>query len=488
MSTTLPILVVEDDAALREAIADTLALNGYTALCASGGLEALTCLEQEQVGLVLSDVQMYPMNGHELLQRIKQRYPYLPVLLMTAYGMIEKAVNAMQAGASGYLVKPFEPDILIHEIEKYSLPAFLGRGEDKQEVIAQDGVSLHLLEMARRVAQTEATVLITGESGTGKEVFAQFIHRHSPRATHPFVAINCAAIPENLLEATLFGYEKGAFTGATQAYAGKFEQAQNGTLLLDEISEMPLQLQAKLLRVLQEREVERVGGKKMIPLDIRILATSNRDLPQFIQEGKFRSDLYYRLNVVPFEIPPLRERRDDILPLAKYLLHRTASEYKRNRLVFSSEAEKNLLNYPWLGNVRELENVIQRAVILSPNDEIKSEHLLLNKNEFSSIRPKLEQTLKALSREVITADQHKIQQVDALYASLLVEKEQINSAAEEAPHDLKSLEKKHILETLKAVNGSRTLAAQRLGMSGRTLRYKLQQYRKEFEESQVQKK
>lgn len=491
MSTTLPILVVEDDAALREAIADTLELNGYTALCAGGGVEALTCLAQEQVGLVLSDVQMHPMNGHELLKKIKQAYPYIPVLLMTAYGMIEKAVNAMQAGASGYLVKPFEPDVLIAEIEKYCLPAFVSGEAHQQEVIAQDTATLHLLEIARRVAQTDATVLITGESGTGKEVFARFIHRHSPRAEKPFVAINCAAIPENLLEATLFGYEKGAFTGATQPYAGKFEQAQGGTLLLDEISEMPLQLQAKLLRVLQEREVERVGGKKLIPLDIRILATSNRDLPQFIQEGRFRNDLYYRLNVMPLELPPLRERKGDILPLAKYLLHRTATQYKRNKMVFSTEAEQVLLAYPWAGNIRELENVIQRAVILSPNTEITPEHLLLNKLELDEIKPKLERTIQSLSSEVITTDRQKIKRVDALYASLIETKEEEGAVVkneETIPHDLKSLEKKHILETLMAVNGSRTLAAQRLGMSGRTLRYKLQQYRKELELMQLEKK
>ena len=247
---------------------------------------------------------MQPMDGEQLLHEVKRRYASLPVLLMTAYGEIDRAVAAMRAGACNYLAKPFEPDQLVSEVARWMRPAAYDR---EGEVIAQDAAKRNVLELATRVANTDATVLLTGESGVSKEVFARFIHRHSQRARHPFVAINCAAIPENLLEATLFGYEKGSFTGVAQQHTGKFEQAEGSTVLLDEVSEMPLQLQAKLLRVLQEREVERVGGKKPIPLDVRVLATSNRDLESEVKAGRFREDLYYRLNVFPLRIPPLRE-------------------------------------------------------------------------------------------------------------------------------------------------------------------------------------
>ena len=315
----LPVLIVEDDAALREALRDTLELSGYRVIEAADGRHALERIEQERVGIVVTDVQMQPMDGEQLLREIKRRYASVPVLLMTAYGEIDRAVAAMRAGACNYLAKPFEPDQLVSEVARWMRPAAYDRDG---EVIAQDQATRNVLELATRVAQTDATVLLTGESGVGKEVFARFIHRSSQRSKHPFVAINCAAIPENLLEATLFGYEKGSFTGAAQQHAGKFEQAQGGTLLLDEVSEMPLQLQAKLLRVLQEREVERVGGRKPIALDVRVLATSNRDLESEVKGGRFREDLYYRLNVFPLHIPPLRERSADIVPLANWLLHR----------------------------------------------------------------------------------------------------------------------------------------------------------------------
>jgi len=275
-------------------------------------------------------------------------------------------------------------------------------------------------------------------------VFARFIHRNSQRAKHPFVAINCAAIPENLLEATLFGYEKGSFTGAAQQHAGKFEQAQSGTLLLDEVSEMPLQLQAKLLRVLQEREVERVGGKRPVALDVRVLATSNRDLETEVKGGRFREDLYYRLNVFPLHIPPLRERPADILPLANWLMHRGTQGASGKAFTLSPAAERGLTAYTWRGNIRELENVMQRAMILASGTAIEAEHLCL---------PRTAQVSTAPAYTEAPAAQVK------------------------APTDLKSLERTHILETLAAVNGVRKAAAERLGMSERTLRYKLQQYR-----------
>jgi len=440
----LPVLIVEDDAALREALRDTLELSGYHVIEASDGKDALERIEQARVGIVVTDVQMQPMDGEQLLHEVKRRYASLPVLLMTAYGEIDRAVAAMRAGACNYLAKPFEPDQLVSEVARWMRPAAYDR---EGEVIAQDPATRNVLELATRVANTDATVLLTGESGVGKEVFARFIHRNSPRARHPFVAINCAAIPENLLEATLFGYEKGSFTGAAQQHAGKFEQAQGGTLLLDEVSEMPLQLQAKLLRVLQEREVERVGGKKPIPLDVRVLATSNRDLESEVKAGRFREDLYYRLNVFPLHIPPLRERPADIIPLANWLLHRGTQATPGKAFTLSPAAADGLTAYTWRGNIRELENVVQRAMILASGAVIEAEHLCLPRTAPASISTPVDSERPA--------------------------------AAVSAPTDLKSLERAHILETLAAVNGVRKAAAEQLGMSERTLRYKLQQYRLE---------
>jgi len=441
----LPVLIVEDDAALREALRDTLELSGYRVIEAADGRHALERIEQERVGIVVTDVQMQPMDGEQLLREIKRRYASVPVLLMTAYGEIDRAVAAMRAGACNYLAKPFEPDQLVSEVARWMRPAAYDRDG---EVIAQDQATRNVLELATRVAQTDATVLLTGESGVGKEVFARFIHRSSQRSKHPFVAINCAAIPENLLEATLFGYEKGSFTGAAQQHAGKFEQAQGGTLLLDEVSEMPLQLQAKLLRVLQEREVERVGGRKPIALDVRVLATSNRDLESEVKGARFREDLYYRLNVFPLHIPPLRERSADIVPLANWLLHRGGQGTSGKVYTLSAGAAAGLTAYNWRGNIRELENVMQRAMILASGAVIEADHLCLPR-----AAPDSANTAPAAAAKV-------------------------NSAADaKPPTDLKSLERKHILETLAAVNGVRKAAAERLGMSERTLRYKLQQYR-----------
>ncbi len=433
----LPILIVEDDADLREALCDTVELAGYQAIGAGDGDAALKVLHQQPIGLVVSDVQMQPMDGHTLLREIKAAHPHIPVLLMTAYGVIDKAVEAMRAGACHYLTKPFEPDRLLAEVARYMLPSLSG---EVGEVVAQDPRMVEVLNLARRVAVTDATVLLTGESGTGKEVVARFIHRNSSRAEKPFVAINCAAIPENLLESTLFGFEKGAFTGATQTQPGKFEQAQEGTLLLDEVTEMPLPLQAKFLRVLQEREVERVGGRRTIPLDIRVIATSNRDMTAAVAKNEFREDLYYRLNVFPLELPPLRERPLDIVALACSFLERLATRIGRHGMKLSPDAEKCLERHNWPGNIRELENVVQRAMILAPGANIEVEHLLLP-----------QQALPPAA----------------------------SSAGARGDMDMKSLEKTHIMETLLAVKGSRKLAAEKLGISERTLRYKLHQYREE---------
>jgi len=437
---TLPILIVEDDATLREALVDTLELSRYRVLTANDGVEALELLNTQPVALVVTDVQMPNMTGLQLLHEIKSRWPHLPVLLMTAYGVIAQAVEAMREGASDYLVKPFEVGDLLARVARWMLPASVS---EEGAAVMEDPATSVLYGMALKVADTPATVLITGESGTGKEVLARFIHQHSSRAGKPFVAVNCAAIPDNLLEATMFGYEKGAFTGAVQAQGGKFEQAQGGTLLLDEISEMPLALQAKLLRVLQQREVERVGSHKAIALDVRVLATSNRDMKREVAKGDFREDLYYRLNVFPLHIPPLRERSQDILPLARHFLAAMASAMGRGAMVFSEAAEQAMLLYPWPGNARELENVVQRAVILASGESILPQHLHLPAHEHK--------VASDITAEILDADT--------------------------PANDLKSLEKNHIMNTLASVNGSRKLAAQKLGMSERTLRHKLQHYR-----------
>lgn len=437
---TLPILVVEDDQDLQEAICATLKLSGYQTWAASNGVDAMKILKEHQIGMVVSDVQMKPIDGFALLQEIKAFEPELPVLLMTAYGDVKRAVAAMQTGACDYLLKPFDPGSLLAHVKRHALPEI----EQDDKVVAKDPRTRSLLALARRVAQSPATVLLTGESGCGKEVIARFIHLHSSRSAKPFVAINCAAIPENLLEATLFGYEKGAFTGASQAQPGKFEQAEGGTLLLDEISEMPLELQAKLLRVLQEREVERVGGHKTIKLDIRVLATSNRDMPAMVKSGRFREDLYYRLNVFPIEIPPLRERPLDIKSLALRALSVCSSNTDKPAYRMTPAAIDKLTRYAWPGNVRELENVMQRAMILATDNLIDTEHI----------------HLPVAATEVAEITEAKNQTAEPV-----------------AEADIKSLERKHILETLAAVNGSRKLAVKKLGISERTLRYKLQQYR-----------
>lgn len=448
MAQGLPILVVEDDANLREAVCDTLELAGQAVVSAPGGEQALALLEVQPVALVVSDVRMMPMDGITLLKEVRGRFPHLPVVLMTAYADVDRAVEAMRAGACDFLLKPFEPKALLEHVARYRLPEAM----DDDRVIANDVASRNLFALAARVAQTDTSVLLTGESGVGKEVVARYIHNHSARRNGPFVAINCAAIPDSLLEATLFGYEKGAFTGAQQAQAGKFEQAQNGTLLLDEVTEMPLGLQAKLLRVLQEREVERVGGKKPVALNIRIVATSNRDMAEAVAKGVLREDVYYRLNVFPLLIPALRQRPDDIVPLAQHFLAEHGGRSGRSGLQLAPMAENALRMHPWPGNVRELENVMQRAVIFAAGNvvEVDALHLTSLSSGFME------------RRELPRPDSPSLPETQAAGARTNI---------------MRDLEREHILETLAAVGGSRKLAGQRLGMSERTLRHKLKQYR-----------
>lgn len=447
------VLVVEDDADLREAVCDTLELEGILSTAACHGKEALAALEKEPYVAVLSDVSMPEMGGHQLLAEIQRRQPGLPVILMTAYGSIDKAVEAMRAGAQDYLVKPFEPQTLLD-----TLNPLLGGAVTSVEdgaPIAEDPTSIRLLQLAEKVAQSEAAVMIGGASGTGKEVLARFIHARSGRAEHPFVAINCAAIPDTMLEATLFGYEKGAFTGAASAAPGKFEQAQGGTLLLDEITEMPLALQAKLLRVLQEREVERLGGRKPIQLNVRVLATSNRDLKQSVADGVFREDLYYRLNVFPLNWPPLCQRPKDILPLAQSLLVKHAYRMGVRVPQLDEAVVERLLTYEWPGNVRELDNVMQRALILSSGSRVCPDDIVLETDRF------------CLSCE--------IEQAAAPVADFTdLSRDDGGSGLGDG---LREQEYRMILEALQAEGGRKKETAERLGISPRTLRYKLAKMR-----------
>lgn len=433
----IDVLVVEDDADLREAICDMLEINDISYIEAENGQQAQLQLAEHDVALVLSDVQMSPGNGYQLLEFINQNHAGLPVILMTAYGSIPQAVDAIQAGAVDYLVKPFEVSELVKTLQQQLLPSARQLGEG---MIAVDPASKKLVELAKKVAQSEATVLLNGESGVGKEVLSKLIHQNSPRCNGPFVAINCAAIPENMLEAALFGYEKGAFTGAIKSSMGKFEQAQGGTLLLDEISEMDLALQAKLLRVIQERQVERLGSQKMIELDVRLIATTNRDLKKDVAEKRFREDLFYRLNVFPLTVPALRHRTLDIIPIAEKLIA-VYSRATGQAIKLSDPAAQLLMQHPWPGNVRELDNVIQRAMILKQGNEITDDDIML------------ESTSSLAYESYENEDAGKLQ------------------------NDLRDREAEVILETLKCHNGSRKKTAEQLGISPRTLRYKLARMR-----------
>lgn len=444
------ILIVEDDHGLREALVDTLLLGGYEVTPVESAQSAMVKLSESQFDLVVSDIQMEGMDGLSLLKSVKNKYPNLPFVLMTAYANVNDAIQAMRDGATDYLSKPFAPQVLLNLIGRYA-PA---QKVESRTPIAGDESSINLLNLASKVAASDATVMVLGPSGSGKEVLSRFIHDQSSRRDAPFVAINCAAIPENMLEATLFGYEKGAFTGAIQACPGKFEQAQQGTILLDEITEMDLSLQAKLLRVLQEREVERLGGRKTISLDVRVVATSNRDLKEAVAQGKFREDLYYRLNVFPITWLPLHQRVGDIMPLAKHLLSHHLVNIKGKVATsvpeFTASAVHKLTTHSWPGNVRELENVIQRALILTNGQVIDSSDLLIEPD----------------SQQIFDSGQSFNPQVN----NLDDDKNLLGS-------ELRLQEHQIILDALQTYNGKRKDVAEKLGISPRTLRYKLAKMR-----------
>ena len=446
------VLIVEDDMALSEALCDTLEIEGYSVMSARNGIEALSQLQKHAVGLVVSDVQMPVMDGLQLLHNVRQKFEALPVLLMTAYGTVPRAVEAIQAGASDYLIKPFEAKTLIDKVANL----IVAEPKPELERVVADEHMKKLYGLTSKVAKTSVTMLIEGESGTGKEVLARYIHRNSHFHAGPFEAINCAAIPENMLEAMIFGYEKGAFTGAIQSMPGKFEQAQGGTLLLDEISEMDLGLQAKLLRVLQEKEVERLGSQRKIELNVRILATTNRKLKDYVQQGRFREDLYFRLSVFPIRIPPLRDRVGDILPLALELLGKHG--HGKTNYQFDQAAIAKLCAYQWPGNVRELENVMQRALILCTGYCLTADDLLFETDDFATQlhQPVYAQTPVALPAEPLTL---------------------IENTYESEPQSLgdgvRSAEEKIILQILNEARGNRKTTAEKLGISPRTLRYKI---------------
>lgn len=383
------ILVIEDKESMRDMLRQTLEAEGYQVVPAKDGAEGIKKLADESIGLVLTDLKLPKKDGFEVLKAVKADSPLLPVIVMTAYGTIETAVRAVKDGAYDFLTKPFDTDHLLVLIrrafdayrmtteniflkeefaDRLGLPKIIGKSSQLQDIIAK----------VQKVAPTSATVLLSGESGTGKELFARAIHHLSPRKDAPFLAINSAAIPRELLESELFGYEKGAFTGADARKLGKLELADKGTVFLDEIGDMDLALQAKMLRVLQEQVIERVGGNKPIKIDVRVVAATNKDIDKAVADKSFREDLFYRLNVFPVTIPPMRERREDIPALAEHFMKANCTEMKKQPLTIADDAMDLLMKFPWKGNVREIQNIIERAVIYAEGGVIRVEDLGIN--------------------------------------------------------------------------------------------------------------
>jgi len=441
------ILIVDDESGMRDAISETLKRAGHSITTANNGLDALGKFEMDKCKLVITDMKMPNISGLEVLREIKKISSAIPVIMLTAYGTIEDAVLSMKEGAFDYLLKPFSSEALNTVVERAL--TITGKGHEisnrqekswSKEIITNDAIMLETIELANTVAPSYATVLIQGESGTGKELFARFIHKNSTRSNKPFVGINCASLPDGLLESELFGHEKGSFTGAIGRKLGKFELAKGGTILLDEISEMDIRLQAKLLRVLQEQEIDRVGGREPILMDARVIATTNRNLRDAVEEGKFRKDLFYRLNVVPIKTVPLRERKGDIPLLAKYFLNKFSLKSKNPVPRISDDTISLLMKYDWRGNVRELENIIERAFLLCKDEVIHPKYLFLPDRSIS---------------------EPPINNLPAVQSGISV----------------KEMERQLIFQTLEEVGENRTKAAKILGISIRTLRNKLSEYR-----------
>ncbi|MCZ6747886.1 MAG: sigma-54 dependent transcriptional regulator [SAR324 cluster bacterium] len=483
-----PILIVDDEVEMRIAMSETLKHCGYPVETSHNAIDALNKLKKNDYAMVVTDMTMPKRSGLELLKDIKDLEPEKPVLMVTAYGTIETAVEAMKHGAFDYILKPFKFDNFVFVVEraltmneerKASLPAKSARsakgakaakatpgdnggGLEVRELITADPQMQKLLGVAENVAGSRATILIQSESGTGKELLARFIHQHSTRADGPFVAVNCAALPDTLLESELFGYRKGAFTGAFQDYKGRFEQADGGTILLDEISEMAMPLQAKLLRVLQEFEVDRIGGKEPISIDTRVLATTHQDLLKRVEDNTFREDLYFRLNVIPLRLPPLRERKGDIPLLTDHFVKLHARRNGRKPLPITADAMDVLCHYNWRGNVRELENVIERALLLCDAKEIEPSHLLMGGAAGWGAPDLLSPAKKGKGRRKAAEAKAAAAQEDELGI--------------EVGMSLRDAERKLIFETLRNTEGNRTQAAKMLAISIRTLRNKLNEY------------
>ena len=479
INTDFPVILVEDDEDLREAIAVTLRLNHIDFVTHQRAESVLPLLQPGLKTVLITDYRLPGMNGLDLLKLALKEIPDLPVIVMTAFADAKLAVEALKAGARDFLIKPFVPDQLIEIITRYRPPStalealvasqkssntptkpVAESNKSAPAIIAVDPAMINTLARCERVAKTDTSVLITGGSGVGKEIIAHHIHLTSKRATGPYVALNCAAIPDTLLESILFGHEKGSFTGATKSQSGKFEQADGGTLFLDEIGEMPASLQAKLLRVLQDKMVERLGSAEPIKADVRIIAATNRNLEEQVQVGRFREDLYFRLAVFPIHIPELHKRAGDILPLADFFLKRYRLNIGRDDLVLGASALELLPQYNWPGNVRELENIIQRAVLLCDGSEIGAEHL----------------EISAQSHPNESVSSHTLRENPEngtnIASNSISHQGQVASA-----NDMNSVEREHILKVLAQVGGNRSKAVQILGISERALRYKLKSYK-----------
>jgi two-component system response regulator AtoC len=423
------ILIVDDEVIMRNFLVEALNRKGIEALSAENGEKALKLLLEKSFDMVITDMKMPGLSGLDVLQKVKELSPKTLVMVMTAFGTIENAVEAMRAGAFHYLLKPFSLESLMANIEKaqqhvllieenHYLRQQVSSHRYIQHVVAESPAMKKILIEIEKIAHSHASVFINGETGTGKEVIAHLIHYHSPRAEHPFIKVNCAAIPETLVESEFFGHEKGSFTGAATKRLGRFELAHRGSLLLDEVTEIPAALQAKLLRVTQEQEFERVGGSKPIKVDVRLISTSNRNIKEAMISKVFREDLYYRLNVIPIFLPPLRERKEDIIPLAQFFIERMCQENHVAKKTLNGEAQKKLLDYPWPGNIRELANVIERAIVMDHGSVIQSHQLYLEGSNFTMLGKTLPELEKQLIVEILQTHQNQTQAAEKLGISL----------------------------------------------------------------------